>query len=937
MTESIGSAGASQPDEAGVGHTADAASTDVDVMVRPTGASSRPRSVPSEGRAGHDVAVGAVADRSHGKNFGRSSKTPLATPDHDCSQRGIHSYGSRSEPSATIFHTADANRGTSECGDKAAVVASNPVNNSPQHVQARSHSLSAQSLPRGDSNADTTHSSLSTSTVDASRNDQLGKDSRRASIPGKGTRKSSRSPVFSSREKNSSFEQRDALTSRNRNNVLRTIASESRCECPARKNSSTPNLRLNQSSFPASHLCTETGKRRPKQVLSAEECRKERGMLERDSTSRKRKLSSQAVSVDLRETTVASLALETPRNRPTRDDAASKPKRILSVILDTEDNKKATALFDDADKICVAENPPDKISEVKLEPATSVSVVSMSSTSLAPFVESDKSSAVSEKYQPFYVDAPKSETCASIGGTAKSGESLKNCILSTDSFPIAMEDSASDLSFSTSLAQSESLPVDFDTESQSASTQPGTSLSRQMRNEAADNLYYGPSSDSAQLSPQPELSFLLSDVLSGSGANVSWSALDGLFRENGALSNLWGGPSTSTNDAAIVASAAEPAKGASVPDRPTSPEKDDARTPSPHGRAKKTVSCPLSFDAESVCYETGDQAAFTPRQSSSNCWCCDKDERVLKHKQSSDHMPADEYLRLRERLDQRPHTPALWEDSKSGRSSLERDLDMATLDCSVAGFEQYSHVELFCHVSASSAKPRAIDSLEEWLKEDVAEGYEKYADEYHGTSKTVSSMQDINAVFSESGHNEIMVGDASGRQPITGEATREEIDTSYQKAGNASDAKPGFIPTVVHSGEPEVINAAEEYHSPKEAMKGKLEPRKTETAADAEQNAATSANGDPTLIPNIHLPDVLPVSYVNTRYTGIELAQALDEFATGLSLKDVVFIPCRTTGVTPMPRLDDVDFSKFVVDDAMSVRESLAKMPKIICKGTLTK
>ncbi|KAH7955929.1 hypothetical protein HPB52_005154 [Rhipicephalus sanguineus] len=934
---------AAQPDEADVLHAGYAMRESVDVdELRSTCASSRARSVPSERRARHDevvaVAMGAVADQSHDDEIGRISETPLVSPDHGgvgCCQGGVHGYGSSTEPAGAIFRTRNYGSGTRECDDKADVA---PSSDASQPLRAPSHSMSDKSLPTQQSNLDRTHSNLNGSTADANCDGQPSQASRSRLSPSKGTEASSRTNASSPRDKKSALELRDTAISRNRNNVLRNSTSESRCECPARKNSSSPNLRLNQGTFPASHMCTEAGRRRPKQVLSAEECRKARGMVEKDPTSRKRKLPPQAIPLDLKDTTVASLALET-RCRVTKDALVLKPKGVLSVILDTENTKKISASFDDADKTLLAENPPDKSSKVKGVRAAGVSAAWEGNATFAPVEESDVGSEVNANHGPVHVDFPEADAGIDITCNVRCGQSAEERILSTDSTPSTALDSTAAAQFSMSPEQSESLPLYFDAESRSSSTQTGTSGSHQMREETANNSNGAQSSDSAQLSPQPELSFLLSDVLSGSAANtnVSWSAV-ALFRDNTALS-LWGGPPTAANDATIVAAGEIRAKGASVPDRPTSPETDVARTPSPFGRAKRTVSCPLSFDAESVCYETGDQEAFTPRQSSSNCWCCDKNERALEHKQSSAHMPVDEYLRLKERLDQRPHTPALWEDSKSEQSDIERDLDMATLDCSVAGFEQYSHVELFCHVSSSSAKSRAVDSLEQWLNEGVEEGYDNYADECHGTSRTLSFADDYNVVSIGSDNSEIAIGDASYRESITGETTREEIDTLNQEAGNADDATPASIQTFADCGEPEVQNISTKWPSPKETRKRMCQPRETENMADEGDNAATVANGDLNLVPSVPPPEVLAMSYVNTRYNGIELAEALNEFATGLSLKDVVFIPRRQTrtGVTPMPRLDDVDFSKFVPDDALSVQESLARMPKIICKGTLRK
>ncbi|KAL3206097.1 hypothetical protein MRX96_040407 [Rhipicephalus microplus] len=153
-------------------------------------------------------------------------------------------------------------------------------------------------------------------------------------------------------------------------------------------------------------------------------------------------------------------------------------------------------------------------------------------------------------------------------------------------------------------------------------------------------------------------------------------------------------------------------------------------------------------------------------------------------------MPVDEYLRLKERLDQRPHTPALWESSKSDQSNIERDMDMATLDCSVAGFRQYSHVELFHHESSSSAKSQAVDSLEQWLNEKM---YRKVMTSALtnacGTSTTPSFMEDYIVLSLGGDDSEIVIDDASYRESITGETT-QEIDTLNEEAGNADDATP---------------------------------------------------------------------------------------------------------------------------------------------------
>ncbi|KAH7960467.1 hypothetical protein HPB49_020087 [Dermacentor silvarum] len=950
MTQLISSSDVPQPDETDVGngHSDCTVYESADNDKQPAGAVSEDDSMPPERRTGPDkvvaVAMGTVADRSDDDQLGRSSEMPLTTPDHGgegYSHGGIHGYGSGTEPPGATFCPTDADSRTSErTGHKAGTAASNNAEHVSQPVQARTHSLSDKYLPTQNSNVDNIDSSM----TDARRDDQLVRDSSREMMPSKSTHASDRVHVPSSKDKSSVLELRDLSILRNRNNALRSSASESRCECPARKNSSSPNLRLNQSSFPASHQCTETGRRRPKQVLSAEGCRTSRGMLERDSTSRKRKLSSQAISLDLKETTVASLALET-HNRVAIDLVVSKPKHILSAILDTEDTKKASASFDDADKICIAENQPNKSSEVKDECAAGVSAVSESNKTIVPLAENNTRSEDNANYSPVHIAFPKIEADIDTTSTARIVESVQERTSSATSIPSTVQDSGVAGQFSTSLEQSESLPLDFDAESRSASTQPGNTVTRQLHDDAANSLA-ARSSDSAQLSPQPEFSFLWSDVFSGSTANtnVSWSALDVLFRDSPTLS-LWAGPSTGANDAEIVAAAAErAAKGASVPDRPTSPETDDVRTPSPFGRAaKRTVSCPLSFDAESVCYETGDQEAFTPRQSSSNCWCCDKDERGLEHRQSSAHMPAEEYLRLKERLDQRPRTPALWEDSQSAESNLERDMDMATLNCAVAGFEQYSHVELFRHVNSLSPKSRAVDSLEQWLNEGVAEGCEMYTEERYGTLHTLSLVPSgkshCDSVSIGSDRSEITIDDAWSRKPRTGEATPEEMNKLNEEAVNTGDATPESTSTFADCGEAEVLNISKKCPCPTETRNRICKPKGKESMADGGETPATTVNEELTLLPSVHPAEVPAVSYVNTSYSGMRLAEALDEYATGLSLKDVGLIPCKPTrtGVTPMPRLDDVDFSKFVPDDALSIHESLARMPKIVCKGTLTK
>ncbi|XP_065301416.2 uncharacterized protein [Dermacentor albipictus] len=950
MTQLIGSSDVPKPDETdvGSGHSGCTVCGSADNDKQSAGAVGETNSVPPERRAGPNeavaVAMGTVADQSDDDQLGRSGEMPLATPDtagEGYSHGGIHGYGSGTEPTGATFCPSDADCRTHEHGgDKAGAAASDHADHVSQPVLAGTRSSSDKSLPTQHSNEYKIDSGM----TGARRDDPLLRDTRSELVPSKSTQASNRIHVHSSRDKNSVLELRDLSILRNRSNALRSSASESRCECPARKNSNSPNLRLNQSSFPASHQCTETGRRRPKQVLSAEECRVSRGMLEKDSTSRKRKLSSQAISLDLKEATVASLALET-HNRVTKDVVVSKPKHVLSVILDTEDTKKASTSFDDADKICVAEIQLDKRSHAKDECAAGVSVVSESNTSFAPLAESNIRSEANANHDPVHFAFPEMEADVDIACAARIDESVTARTSSANSIPSTEQDSGVTAQFSTSLEQSESLPLELDAESRSASTQPENTVNHQLRDEAANDCLAARSSDSAQLSPKPELSFLLSDVLSGSTANtnVSWSALDVLFRDSPAIS-LWAGPPTAANDAAIVAAAEErAARGVSVPDRPTSPETDDARTPSPFGRAKRTVSCPLSFDAESVCYETGDQEAFTPRQSNSNCWCCDKGEGGLGHKQSSAHMPVEEYLRLKERLDQRPHTPALWEDSKSTRSDLERDMDMATLNCSVAGFEQYSRVELFSHANLIPAKLRAVDSLEEWLNEGVAEGYEKYTDERYGTLQTLSLVPNENrhcdAVSIDSDRSQIAIDDARSRKPRTGAATQEEINNLNQEVVNTGDTTPELISTLADCGEPEALNISKKSPSLQETEKRICEPKGTESMADGPATATTAVNEDLTLLPSVHPAEVLAVSYVNTSYSGIRLAEALNEYATGLSLKDVVFIPCRPTrtGVTPMPRLDDVDFLKFVPDDAFSVHESLARMPKIVCKDTLTK
>ncbi|XP_075740173.1 uncharacterized protein LOC142786389 [Rhipicephalus microplus] len=901
--------------------------------LRSTGASCRASSdAASERHEGHDEVV-AVADKSHHNELGQSGEALVqVTLCHGgvrCSQGGVHGCESSREPPGVVFRTRNADSRTSECGDEVNAVPSNHVS---QHVRATSRCSSDKSLPTEQSNAERTSSN--SSTVDARCHGQLSKDWHSKLNPCKSTRTSSDNHASFSRDKKSALKLRDPTIMRNRINVLRNSASESRCECPARENSNSPNLRLIQGAFPASHLCTEAERRRPKYVLSAEECREARGMFEKDSTRRKRKLSSQAIPLEVKETLTASLALETPRH-VTRDTVASKPKGVLSIILDTEDTKKASASFDDAGKAILAESPPDKsCSEMKSERAAGVSAIYQGNVSFEPVGESDARNDVNAKHdQAVHVDFPKANAGIPSTCAVKSGKSAKGLILRIHSIPSTTQNSATVSQFLRSPEQSKSLLLDFDAERRSASTQLAATASRQMCDKMAVSVIDASSSDSAQLSPQPELSFLLSDVLCGSAdnTNMSWSAVNTLFRDKTALS-LWGS-ALAAKDAITVATGTERAKGASVAGRPTSPETCDTRTPSPFGRAKRTVSCPLSFEAESVCYETGDQEAFEPRQSGSNCWCCEKNERALEHKQSSAHMPVDEYLRLKERLDQRPHTPALWESSKSDQSNLERDMDMATLDCSVAGFRQYSRVELFHHESSSSAKSRAVDSSEQWLNENVSKGDDKRADECCGTSTTLSFMEDYIVLSLGGDDSEIVIDDASYRESITGETT-QEIDTLNEEAGNADDATPGPIPTSMDCWEPEAPDLSTKWPSPRNTEKATFQLREMETLSVEGENATTAVNGDLSLE-----KDVLAESYVNTRYSGIELAEVINEFATGLSLKDVVLIPRRQPciGVMPVPRLDDVDFSEFVPDDALSVQESLAKMPKIICKGTLRK
>ncbi|KAL3206099.1 hypothetical protein MRX96_040409 [Rhipicephalus microplus] len=226
--------------------------------LRSTGASSWASSdAASERHEGHDEVV-AVADKSHHNELGQSGEALVqVTLCHGgrCSQGGVHGCESSREPPGVVFRTRVADSRTSECGDEVNAVPSNDVS---QHVRATSRCSSNKSLPPEQSNAERT--SANPTTVDARFHVQPSKDWHSGLNPCKDTRTSSRNHASFSRDKKSALELRDPAMMRNRNNVLRNSASECRCECPARKNSNSPNLRLNQGSFPASHLCTEAGK-----------------------------------------------------------------------------------------------------------------------------------------------------------------------------------------------------------------------------------------------------------------------------------------------------------------------------------------------------------------------------------------------------------------------------------------------------------------------------------------------------------------------------------------------------------------------------------------------------------------------------------------------------------------------------------------------------
>ncbi|KAK8755063.1 hypothetical protein V5799_002235 [Amblyomma americanum] len=448
------------------------------------------------------------------------------------------------------------------------------------------------------------------------------------------------------------------------------------------------------------------------------------------------------------------------------------------------------------------------------------------------------------------------------------------------------------------------------------------------RDQAENGSREARSSDSTQLSPQPEFSF----VWSGSGsATLSWSALKPRFLRSPAPS-LWAELPATENDERVAVEGSAHVKNVSVPSRPASPGKDNVRVAGVPRRAKRTVSCPLSFDTEYICYETGDQETFKLRRSSSNCWCCDKDERDLAN-QDSAHMEIQEYLKLKERLDQRHRVPVPREVFKSDQSGLERVLDMATLDCS--GMERHSHIiELFSN-SSSSSLMRAVDSWEDWFKEGLTAFYEDFSEDRHGTFPTLPLAGEHRQLRKNKRNRcEFSADDSYFSTPRAHGAVQDETSKCTGKAGISGNTAPGVLSGIPNDEVPGVLYELGKYVSPTGAFKESGESTR------AKELAAEGLLVVPTLetaaVPVLPPPQALVVNYTNARCSGMQLAEELDKFATGVSLKDVAFATCRRTMRAPKtPHLSDVDFSKYVTNDTLSVTEALARMPRTVCNKTV--
>lgn len=708
-------------------------------------------------------------------------------------------------------------------------------------------------------------------------------------------------------EKRRASESDDYATSTDRVSNLARSSSERHFGRAAGNNFNSPGSRLHPVTLPISRL-RECGK--PRQSLSASPNK---------PPDRERKLSSQALCIDLKKARADRL-VEAQHNEM-ENAGVCQPKRALSEHI--EDTNKAGVQLDD-----------DDLAEPRLCSHDTVAAdgpaVAQKSTTATRLMQSSASEEINIQRQLLNVGLPNhkgGDGCYAVNDT----EPTKECRRGARNLLSISEGNGGTTQWSDSLGLSESLLLDFDADSLGSSAHNGNLGATQPGRQDKNGSQEGRSSDSAQLSPQPEFSF----VWSGSGSTtLSWSALEPRFLRSPPPS-LWADLSTTANDKPVAAEGSAHVKNASVPDRP---EKDDIRAAGVPGRAKRTVSCPLSFDADSICYETGDQEAFRPRRSSSNCWCCDKDERGLES-QGSARMEIQQYLRLRERLGQRHRKPVPQEDLKSDQSGTERDLDMATLDCSVAGMERHGHViELFSNPSSSSL-PRTTDSLEEWFKEGLPAFYEDFAEDRHGAFQPVPLDADdkkhCQRGEDKSDRSEFSADDADDSTP--GERCAVQEETS-KRTGKAGICRNTIRPGILNDAIPGVLYEFGKYDSPTGAFEGCGESTAAKKLAEEDLLAVPTPKAGRAAISILPPRQTVAVKYVSKRYSGMQLAEELDKFATGVSLNDVALVPCRrTVHVSQVPCLDDIDFSKYVTNDTLSVPEALARMPRIVCNETFLK